>query len=491
MPGRFDWLNDPQRQPKITGARLNEEFNSIGSPLNVRYYNVLGNGSDETTKINDAFAGTAGRSLFFPEGEYVVSGLNAPATGTRIIGENYQNTVIKTNSATATVLPISNPFVTVENLNFQSSVTRSAGWYIDIASGGDVFRLSDFYMDAPFEGIRIQDGAADVCIQDGQIVNAVVTSGVSVRIGTSTGVGPLALAMRNVLFNNPSGSRPFAHLVITNCGDLQLLGCQLINASNNVYIAPDTGQVVVSLHVVGSFIDMAGGINLSLLPTGSGTIARCTIVGSWISSAVGANVQATSGASGVIDEVSFTDCNIFDGTHGISASGAGCKNLDVSLCAIADASSVGINLVDDVASARIIGNRIGSTGGFGVNATGIVLANATDHVSIIANDLRNNTTILTNTSSGANHWIANNKGYNPVGPGALTPGASPWTYTAGPTPETIYLSASTSIIGLNMGATAILPAATAANENFTLGLGPNDVAVIAYTGTLTAHRMRH
>jgi hypothetical protein len=69
----------------------------------------------------------------------------------------------------------------------------------------------------------------------------------------------------------------------------------------------------------------------------------------------------------------------------------------------------------------------------------------------------------------------NIKGYNPVGPSTVTPGASPWTYTAGPSPEVLYITNGTvsSIVKSGVALTA--------STNASIYLQPNQSVVVTYS----------
>ena len=77
-----------------------------------------------------------------------------------------------------------------------------------------------------------------------------------------------------------------------------------------------------------------------------------------------------------------------------------------------------------------------------------------------------------------------NLGYNPVGASVITPGASPYTYTAGCSPETVYVSGGTvsSITkgGLNFGLTS-----------GPFNLEPGESIVVTYTVVPTMHKDVH
>src|SRR5207249_4596609 len=106
---------------------------------------------------------------------------------------------------------------------------------------------------------------------------------------------------------------------------------------------------------------------------------------------------------------------------------------------------------------------------------------------VVGNDFR--------TSNGTNGAIAGtlpsssriegNPGYNPVGVSTVTPGASPWTYTSGPSPETLYLYGGT-VSSITQGGTQIAQSSPAA-----LQLGPNEAVVVTYSSVPTARKMVH
>jgi hypothetical protein len=102
-----------------------------------------------------------------------------------------------------------------------------------------------------------------------------------------------------------------------------------------------------------------------------------------------------------------------------------------------------------------------------------------------------NTTAVSNVASGTGNVIRDITGYNPVGASAVTTAASPWTYNAGASPETLYYSATSGISAVTQGGVGILPAPVGANIPLTTELGPGEKIVITYTGTLTAKKMVH
>ena len=119
-------------------------------------------------------------------------------------------------------------------------------------------------------------------------------------------------------------------------------------------------------------------------------------------------------------------------------------------------------------------------------ATGVTIGSGTIG-SVHDNQFISNTTPIVNSSTATT--IKDNLGYNPVGASTISTGGSPYTYTAGASPETVYLAATT-ITNITQGGNSILPAALGATD-FTLELGPLEAAIITYTGTLVAKKMVH
>jgi hypothetical protein len=82
--------------------------------------------------------------------------------------------------------------------------------------------------------------------------------------------------------------------------------------------------------------------------------------------------------------------------------------------------------------------------------------------------------------AGVEVLIAGNPGYNPVGPATQSTGASPWGYTAGPTPELLYLSGAATLSAVKRGVEVC------ATAPCTIWISPGDNVVLTYTGPLVA-----
>lgn len=84
-----------------------------------------------------------------------------------------------------------------------------------------------------------------------------------------------------------------------------------------------------------------------------------------------------------------------------------------------------------------------------------------------------------NAQNGALVYARNNAGWNPQGVAAITVTASPFTYTAGISPETVYIRGGT-VSNITKSGTSLFVA-----TNCTVGLGPNQSIVVTYSAAPT------
>ena len=105
----------------------------------------------------------------------------------------------------------------------------------------------------------------------------------------------------------------------------------------------------------------------------------------------------------------------------------------------------------------------------------------TNNNTFVDNTLVGNTNQVTNDGLGSNNILRNNLGYNPVGISSISVGASPFTYTAGASPESVYVSGGT------------VTSITKSGNNFglingTFNLEPYESIIVTYSGTPTMYK---
>lgn len=106
-------------------------------------------------------------------------------------------------------------------------------------------------------------------------------------------------------------------------------------------------------------------------------------------------------------------------------------------------------------------------------------------VKIKRNDLRNNANVALSISSNNTFVIDDNEGYNPIGISAPSVGTSPYTYTAGNTKETVYISGGT-VSSVVKGSITLYT-----STNCSVLLMPNESIVVTYTVAPYIYAQRH
>lgn len=118
-------------------------------------------------------------------------------------------------------------------------------------------------------------------------------------------------------------------------------------------------------------------------------------------------------------------------------------------------------------------------------ASGIWLKSGQINTTVQGNSVINNTNGVLNNATGTTNVIINNIGYNPVGTSAaVTMGTSPFTVTAGPSPETHYVKqTATNTATIVKGAAIQIAALVNASTYYVIELGPNENYTTTWTTT--------
>jgi hypothetical protein len=146
----------------------------------------------------------------------------------------------------------------------------------------------------------------------------------------------------------------------------------------------------------------------------------------------------------------------------------------------------GILVANNATHVAVKGNRIGALFSGGNNqGFAFVSGGTSDYLIVTDNDVQGNVTAgISNGASGTHNIIRDNAGHNPVGAtAATTMGASPFTYTAGATPETHYVKqAATNTATITQGGQQI-SALVGATTYYTIHLEPNESYVTTWVTT--------
>jgi hypothetical protein len=318
------------------------------------------------------------------------------------------------------------------------------------------------------------------------MTNGVVSTGIGVRIEAG-----LAMYMNDVIVQSTNGSEPFAGTYVTNCGDLTMVGCHFVENIYGMVLQPGNGQVVTSVYATNCFFDNSSTYGLWVAPTNaSSSMQRMTFTACWFSSSGSSGVLLdTSGFAGTIDGLEFVGCEVYaNGSHGFQVQGSNTKRIKFNGGKVAQNTGNGMLFGAGVSNWQVVNATIGPIGGLTGNAARAItsLGGTSDDVLIANNELNGNTAGALNiASTGSRRRIQSNLGYNPVGPSAISVTASPFTYTAGDSPESVYITGGTVSLVVVGGITLF----TATEK--TVELEPGASVVVTYSAGPTMNKYVH
>jgi hypothetical protein len=497
-PINATWLNDVDAAtyegaavytPAGTGATTRTVQAKLRESVSVLDFGADPTGvADSTAAIQaaiDAQGTTA--SIYFPTGTYLVSSaitLNKPGV---YFGDGWA-TNIRTSSATANIFTCTGAEqIHIEKMQFTSSATRSAGWYVDVAASANRFRLSDFAMDGAIGGVRTA-AVATVTIESGQILNSVASTGVGIRVNAGFDV-----SIRDVIMDQ--ASQLFAGIYVVQTGDLTIEDCNIIRSGSALLIQADAGDTIASVWCNNSYFDTSTKGIVMFANGASASIVRCIFDQCWFSghTDTGAELQTTGG--GVINGVEFNGCHGFlNGDDAITLLDTGVTNVSVNGGAYAQNAGGAVSVGAGVSSWNVRNARMGSSHGLTGNTYGVfIAAGASADFSITNNDLRGNVTASINDgSSGTGRLITDNIGFGTgsavYDPANLVDGAgvtTTVTVTGATLGDIAEASFSLDLVGITL--TAWVSAANTVSVRFQNETG---IAVDLGSGTLRARIKR-
>lgn len=379
-----------------------------GREFDIRQFGAKCDGAtfdDAAIADADSIATVAGVPLRFPGKTIAISGTLTPRANAHWIGAGERLTVIAPSSATLTAFNIVNDGVSIEEMGIVFSNTRTGASVtfevnttgptklrrIRVLFGGTNIRVgfSVTQVQATFDEITLSSTVANA--NEFDIYNAFIVS------------------ILNCIGNGNPAARPFAFMYVRNVsGQLQIINTNAFQQTLGVVLSPGSGQSVVLLKSLLSYYDSMSNRAWLINPTGTGNVLRCQSTMDWFSGAGTAGIDIQASGSAVAAGISFTDAHVLSNGNGLSATGVGVSYIQVQGGEYANNTFQGI-LFDSITSGTIIGAAVGAIGASGNGADGILISNTSDHCTVVGNTARGNLgTQIHNTSSGANHVIANN-----------------------------------------------------------------------------------
>lgn len=464
--------------------------------VSVKDFGAVGDGvTDDTNAIQAAIdvVTVGGGIVFIPKGVYQVTNITLK-DGVTLQGEGAFASVIRATSATATVVTM-NASSFLRELKFISSVARTAGFYANVQGNGTVIDNCEF--DGYFIGVNVGTvggtQAVNCLIKYCEFRNPVVASG----SGAAQFMNFSNAQMRDCVITGPGRfvTQPDFGVRFRNGDTAFISGTNITAHGKALIVDPAAASNCYALTIDGSLFDSANEI------TGGGSVPCAEFIpggGVWntkISNTWFGLSTAKSGCyvgrtgSGVVDGITFTGCEFTDnGDNGLIVDGPGVTNWIVTGGHSGGNTSAGIRAASGTTDFVITGHRAGTIAGRGANGDyGIrVTAHANDRYVINGCHVIGNTTGgILDLGTGTNARVTDNLGYNGTETTAgVVVGASPWSYTAGHTPETMYFAGGT-LTEIRVDG-AIVQNTTGA----TISLVPNQVMSVTYSVAPTVMRKK-
>ncbi|MEJ7933673.1 hypothetical protein WG907_05280 [Sphingobium sp. AN558] len=452
-------------------------------------------GSADSTAAIVAALGIAGMGarLIWGVGNYKWSSVTLPDGG-RIIADGEVNSIATCSSTTGKITVGADGLI--EGLKLVGNGGRTAGNpLVHLLGNGARVAHSAFatYSLAVQAGILGGTLTVDPCVEDCAFRSPLIGTDFGSVYFSNFANG----TVKDVVATGPaSGTQPDWGFRAHNGDTLHSRGNNWTRLGNALLLDVPAGYNLFAPTFVGDKFDSAGTITggasvNSARITPAGAIYSMQFSAPWFGLSAGASgcFVSTSGA-GVVDGLYFS-IPVFPGNAdcGLIVDGVGVKNWGVFGGSSSGNVNHGIRAAGATSHFNITGHIAGAEGGRGPNGRGITVdTGASDWYNITGGSVDGNTVYgLFDGGTGTNARVTDVAGYNPGTIAALTPGASPWTYTNSHSPRTVYIFGS-GITDIKHNGSTVFPSGTA---QASLELGPNEDFTIAYSGaapTVTAKR---
>lgn len=409
------------------------------------------------TAINAILSGAPnGSTIFFPHGIYLFNAAwTYPAATAKMFafkgeGDNRAGSPATTYTELQWTANVGGDIITLpgsgngwytsfDSMTFTSSATQSAGALINI--NGNV---GTNFTDCAFQSVGTGQTFFDVLNGSGgssNSWNSAVIDNCSFQGFTNTAIrvnsSGSSLVISNCVIQGQWGSTTqIAAACVSGgwVGALQLIGCDILGAVNNLLLNPvlASSEVCASVQCTNTYFDFALGSCIKV--TGTGATVRCkwdtctfttSNAGTGFSAVeiAGSNVYAAGG-----QDLAFVNCNIYNtfGTTGTTNGVLITNAADVSFtnCKVAGWTN-GYNvtpMASNKTNLQITVGTIGPSGGFGGNSVGLLIgAGAYKGLQVRGCNVIGNTTNLTLgavtviAAEGALFALTENAGINPRG----------------------------------------------------------------------------
>ena len=408
---------------------------SYAGLANVKWFGATGDGvANENTALAAAIA--SGKSLFFPEGTYLITAaLTLSTAGQFIVGEGNRKSYIKTSGNAFAAITLGASSTGVDKIGFTSTAQRASGAFVSIGATYENFVERCGFTNG-YQGILVTDAINTFIETSSFTTNA---RGIEINGGNDTYLSRLAI----------SGGGANEGIYIIRTGAIIASDIDIVLCNYGIRMLTDGTNNISWSFFSNILVDTSNQAGLQILSSGTSAVKGLFFTNCWFatSGTHGLLVQNT-GATDFVSGLTFSGCRFVNNAqHGatlVATSGGLIRDITFSGCTSSGNSTAASNTNDGLRFEKVedfivTGCMIKQTAGlqntqrYGVNITA-----GCARYTINNNDLYNNVTAgLIDATNDANSFILNNIGFSdliawtPVLAGTTAAGAGTYSTQVG------------------------------------------------------------
>lgn len=422
-----------------------------------------------------------GGEIRVPAGVQQIYGTITLFEYTTLRGAGSRTTVLQQNIANVSLITMPTAYswgVHITDLCLLDTVSTTAGALIDTNNVHD-WSVENCFLQGGYYGIHIQNNTliffSNINFTGQQYASVLIDGAES---------GDMHWNHVEVIGSVPN------NYIIKSAGGLYFNDVGSYGGGYGMQIVPGAGQHVGDLFFVNCGFDSGSNYGLTIEPkTSDAYVTRVMLVNAWsATNEFGVWIDATVGT---VRGVEWIGGRVINNTSGGVNLVGNVKEVIFSSVVIGGNSTAsnggapGFAVNAGVAEVKLLDCRIGQPyDWYGGNpftnqhsASVVLYAGASDYIEIIGNRLVGDVAPLFNGSTGTHNVIRDNVGYNPAGLTGISVGPSPFTYTAGASPEEVY------IYGGAVSSIARSGTAVANGVPAHVSLPPNGALTVTYSAT--------
>lgn len=477
-PQAFDWHGDHEL------ANSNIAVLQVGGEVDVKQYGLRAGSSFDNTAAWNALTASGVLEITGLSGAFYFDSAPAQITSSITIkGYGREKSRLIKNFSTGILLDFSTTaYIVIDGVSIEAGVAQTAGSFIKtIGIRSDItncFFLNHF--------VGVDSNTTIYNIDNCEFRDGVGGAG---SCGILVAGSPVEVRISKIVMDTGETPRPDYGIWVQGVDAMHITSCDIINCGKDLFINPQNAEVATSIKVLDTYFDTATR-GVSIEPNAGGSVQFIQFIGCWTSGHTDSGFVIAPASTGRVDGVELIGHQaMLNGGSGILMDGGtDTDNVRILGGAIGGNTLRGVFVAADVSNFSIKDVIIGPSNlQVGNTLEGILIdTGASNNFDIEGNDLRGNGASFTDLSSGTTgRRVVANKGFNDTAVGSsISVGASPFTYTAGDSPETVYLLSGT-VSGV------IQAGQTIGTTDFSVQLEPLESIQVTYSGAPFMNKVRH